>query len=326
MKAILIEKDDAGYRATYGEVEESRLPEGNVTVAVDYSTMNYKDSLALLGKSPIIKRFPLVPGVDFAGTVTESTHPAYKAGDKVIMGGWGVGESHWGGYAQKARVNGDWLTPLPAGLSTRQAMILGTAGYTAMLSVMALERYGVTPDKGDILVTGSTGGVGSVAVHLLAKRGYRVVAATGKTSERAYLEQLGAADILDRAELAKPCRPLEHERWAGAIDNLGSQTLATICASIKHDGVVAACGLAQGYDLPTTVMPFILRGVTLAGINSVQCPLHIRIAAWKALAEDMPEALLEMMAQEVPLSQLMPAAEQQQASQLRGRVVVDVNR
>ena len=326
MKAILIDKQDDNYKAELSEVAEDQLPDGDVLVQVDYSTLNYKDSLAITGSSPVVRQFPMVPGIDFAGTVLESESSDYSAGDKVILNGWGVGEVHWGGMAEKARVKSDWLVPLPDQFSSRQAMGIGTAGYTAMLCVLGLERHGVTPDQGEILVTGAAGGVGSVAISLLAKLGYRVVASTGRASEEGYLKGLGASDIIDRNELSEKGRPLGKERWAGAVDAVGSHTLANICATTKYGGTVTACGLAQGFDLPATVMPFILRGVTLAGIDSVYCPKDRRLEAWRRLAQDLNLDHIEEMITEIPLSEAISTAEQQMAGQTRGRVVVDVNR
>jgi acrylyl-CoA reductase (NADPH) len=297
-----------------------------VTVQVDYSTLNYKDGLAITGKSPVVRKFPLTPGIDLSGTVTESQHPLFKAGDKVVLNGWGVGESHSGGLAQKARLKGDWLVKLPAAFTPRQAMAIGTAGYTAMLCVMALEKHGVTPDKGDVLVTGAGGGVGSVAIALLAKLGYRVVASTGRLQEADYLRQLGAADVIDRAELSAPGKPLAKERWAGVVDTVGSHTLANACASSKYGGVVTACGLAQGMDFPSSVAPFILRGVTLAGIDSVMAPRAVREAAWARLALDLDAAQLSRMTREVGLADAIGLGAEILAGQVRGRVVVNVNR
>ncbi|MFY7980668.1 MAG: MDR family oxidoreductase [Limnohabitans sp.] len=324
-QALHIEKDDAGYRCALKTLDDSALPEGDVTVQVDYSTINYKDGLAITGKSPVVRKFPLTPGIDLAGTVTESQHPLFKAGDKVVLNGWGVGESHSGGLAQKARLKGDWLVKLPAAFTPRQAMAIGTAGYTAMLCVMALQKHGVTPDKGDILVTGAGGGVGSVAIALLAKLGYRVVASTGRLQEADYLRQLGAADVMDRAELSAPGKPLAKERWAGVVDTVGSHTLANACASTKYGGVVTACGLAQGMDFPSSVAPFILRGVTLAGIDSVMAPRAVREAAWARLAQDLDTAQLERMTREVGLADAVGLGAEILAGQVRGRVVVNVN-
>ncbi len=326
MKAILIDKDDAGYRAELTEVDESRLPEGDVTVAVDYSTLNYKDSLAITGSSPVVRSFPMVPGIDLAGTVESSTHADFQPGDRVVLNGWGVGEVHWGGLAQKARLNGDWLIPLPDAFTPQQAMAIGTAGYTAMLCVLALEKHGVTPDKGEILVTGAAGGVGSVAISILARLGYTVIASTGRPEQADYLTSLGAAGTIDRAELAEKGRPLGKERWAGAVDTVGSHTLANACATTKYGGTVAACGLAGGFDLPATVMPFILRGVTLAGVDSVYRPKADRIEAWNRLATDLDLQHIEAIMTGIGLSDAIATAEAQMAGKVRGRVVVDVNR
>ena len=325
-QALQINKDDTGYHCTLQTLDDSSLPEGDVSVQVDYSTINYKDGLAITGKSPVVRKFPLTPGIDLAGTVTDSQHPLFKAGDNVVLNGWGVGESHSGGLAQKARLKGDWLVKLPAAFTPRQAMAIGTAGYTAMLCVMALQKHGVTPDKGDILVTGAGGGVGSVAIALLAKLGYRVVASTGRLQEADYLRQLGAADVIDRAELSAPGKPLAKERWAGVVDTVGSHTLANACASTKYGGVVTACGLAQGMDFPSSVAPFILRGVTLAGIDSVMAPRALREAAWARLAQDLDTAQLERMTREVDLGEAIGLGSEILAGQVRGRVVVNVNR
>ncbi|CAN7440253.1 oxidoreductase [Aquipseudomonas alcaligenes] len=325
-KGILIDKDDAGYRATLAELDEAQLPEGDVTVQVDYSTLNYKDGLAITGKSPVVRKFPMVAGIDLAGTVEASDNPAFKAGDRVLLNGWGVGETHWGGLAQKARLNGDWLIPLPAGFTPRQAMAIGTAGYTAMLSVLALERNGVTPDKGQVLVTGANGGVGSFAIALLARLGYQVAASTGRPQEADYLKHLGATEIIDRASLSEPGRPLGKERWAGAVDSVGSHTLANVCAGIRYGGAVAACGLAQGMDFPASVAPFILRGVTLAGIDSVMRPRADRIEAWDRLVRDLDLALLDEITSEIGLGEAVFSASELLEGRVRGRVVVDVNR
>jgi len=325
-QALHIEKDDASYRCTLKTLDDSTLPEGDVTVQVDYSTLNYKDGLAITGKSPVVRKFPLTPGIDLAGTVTDSQHPLFKTGDQVVLNGWGVGESHSGGLAQKARLKGDWLVKLPAAFTPRQAMAIGTAGYTAMLCVMALEKHGVTSDKGDILVTGAGGGVGSVAIALLAKLGFRVVASTGRPQEADYLRQLGAADVMDRAELSAPGKPLAKERWAGVVDTVGSHTLANACASTKYGGVVTACGLAQGMDFPSSVAPFILRGVTLAGIDSVMAPRAVREAAWARLAQDLDAAQLERITREVGLAEAIGLGAEILAGQVRGRVVVNVKR
>ena len=325
-RALQIDKDNAGYRCTLKTLDDSALPEGDVTVAVDYSTINYKDGLAITGKSPVVRKFPLTPGIDLAGTVTESQHPLFKAGDPVVLNGWGVGESRSGGLAQKARLKGDWLIHRPAAFSARQAMAIGTAGYTAMLCVMALEKHGVTPEQGEVLVTGAGGGVGSVAIALLARLGYRVVASTGRLQEADYLRGLGTADVIDRAELSAPGKPLAKERWAGVVDTVGSHTLANACASTKYGGTVAACGLAQGMDLPATVAPFILRGVTLAGVDSVMAPRALREAAWARLARDLDMGKLDAMTQEVGLEEAIALGAQILAGLVRGRVVVDVNR
>ena len=279
-QALLIEKDGAGYRASIQSLDEDNLPEGDVTVRVDYSTLNFKDGLAITGKAPVVRKFPLVAGIDFAGTVESSSHAAWQAGDKVVLNGWGVGETHSGGLAQRARVKGDWLVALPAALSTRQAMAIGTAGYTAMLCVMALQGHGIRPGDGDILVTGANGGVGGVAIALLGKLGYRVIASTGRLNEADALKALGAAEVIARAELSAPGKPLAKERWVGAVDTVGSHTLANVCAGTRYRGAVAACGLAQGLDFPASVAPFILRGVTLYGIDSVMAPKALREQAW----------------------------------------------
>ncbi len=325
-KAILIEKDEAGYRAGLTELDEAALPEGDVTVQVAYSTLNYKDGLAITGKGPVVRKFPMVPGIDLVGTVTESHHAGVQVGEQVVLNGWGVGENHWGGLAQKARLKGDWLVPLPAAFTPRQAMAIGTAGYTAMLCVMALERHGVTPQQGEVLVTGAAGGVGSVAVALLARLGYTVVASTGRPQEADFLKALGAAEIIDRASLSEPGKPLARERWAGAVDTVGSHTLANVCASTRYRGTVAACGLAQGMDLPATVAPFILRGVTLAGVDSVMAPRAERLEAWQRLARDLDPSRLEMLTREIALGEVVDTAGQLMAGEVRGRVVVDVNR
>lgn len=323
-KALLLEKDESGFRAGLRELDESALPDGDVLVAVEYSTLNFKDGLAITNRGPVVRSWPMVAGIDGAGTVLESTHPAWKPGDRVVHNGWGVGETRWGCLAQKARLKGDWLVQLPAAFSTRQAMAIGTAGYTAMLCVMALERHGVKPGDGEVLVTGATGGVGSVATALLAKLGYRVVAATGKAAEAEYLKRLGAAAIIDRAELAAPGKPLQKERWAGVVDAVGSHTLANACAQTRWGGTVAACGLAQGGDFPATVMPFILRSVTLAGVDSVMAPLALRQQAWQRLARDLDPALLEGIATEIGLDEVVQRAEDLMQGKLRGRVVVKI--
>ena len=325
-RALQINKDDAGYRTELTALDESQLPEGDVTVQVAWSTLNYKDGLAITGKGPVVRKFPLTPGIDMAGTVIESAHPNWKTGDKVILNGWGVGETHSGCLAQKARLKGDWLVRLPDAFTERQAMAIGTAGYTAMLCVLALEKHGVKPADGEILVTGANGGVGSVAIMLLAKLGYTVIASTGRPAEEAHLKALGAAGIIDRKELAEPGKPLGRERWAGVIDSVGSTTLANACATTKYAGAVAACGLAGGADFPSTVMPFILRGVTLYGIDSVMAPSAKRIEAWQRLARDLDVAKLEANTAEIGLAEAIDVGAQLLEGKVRGRIVVDVNR
>jgi acrylyl-CoA reductase (NADPH) len=323
-QGILIRKDEQGYRAALESIDEAQLPEGDVTVRVAASTLNYKDGLAITGKSPVVRQFPLVPGIDLAGTVEVSTHSAWKPGDQVVLNGWGVGETHWGGLAEKARLKGDWLVPLPTAFSPEQAMAIGTAGYTAMLCVLALERHGVTPDRGEIVVTGAAGGVGSVAVALLAKLGYTVVAVTGRPQEADYLKTLGAAEILERSAFSNPGKPLAKERWAGAVDTVGSHTLANVCASTKYGGVVTACGLAGGMDFPATVAPFILRGVTLAGIDSVMAPREKRLEAWARLGRDLDPAKLALITETISLADAIPTAQKLLDGQVRGRVVVKI--
>jgi acrylyl-CoA reductase (NADPH) len=324
--AIVIRKDESGYHIAKEELEESTLPEGDVLVAIEHSTINYKDGLAITGKAPIARIFPLVAGIDFAGTVRESRSTAFKPGDRVVLNGWGVGESHWGGLSQFARVKADWLIPLPAPLTTRQAMAIGTAGFTSMLCIMVLEDHGVEPGGGEILVTGASGGVGSIAISLLAKRGYTVVASTGKTGEADYLKSLGASEIIDRATLSQPGNPLAKERWAGVIDTVGGTTLANACAATRYGGVIAACGMAQSLDFPGSVAPFILRGVTLAGVDSVQCPMPRRLKAWERLASELDLDQLEAIATDVGLDEVIPTAQQLIDGKVRGRIVVDVNR
>ena len=324
--AILIEKGDAGQTVALTSLDEAQLPDGDVSVEVQYSTLNYKDGLAITGKSPVVRTFPMVPGIDLAGVVIESTHAEWKNGDRVVLNGWGVGETHWGGLAQRARLNGDWLIPLPSKFTARQAMAIGTAGYTASLCVDALLDHGINPDQGEILVTGATGGVGSVAIALLATAGFKVAAATGKPSEAEYLQQLGAVTVLDRAELSEAGKPLQRERWAGVVDTVGSRTLANACAQTRYDGAIAACGLAQGMDFPATVAPFILRGVSLLGIDSVMAPKGRRIAAWARLSRDLDASKLDSIAQEIGLADAIDAAGQLMGGKLRGRIVVDVNR
>ena len=324
--AISIAKADAGYQATLRELDDSELPDGDVTVRVSYSGLNYKDALAITGKAPDVRRFPMVPGIDLAGVVEHSDSPSYAPGDRVLVNGWGIGETHWGGLAQRARVSADWLVPVPDAISERQAMSIGTAGYTAMLSLMTLESHGLTTDSGDVLVTGANGGVGGFAIALLACGGYSVVASTGRPAEADYLRRLGATTIIDRTELSEPGRPLGKERWAAAIDSVGSHTLANACAGTKAGGAVAACGNAQGMDLPATVAPFILRGVSLLGINSVTQPRDKRVAAWNRLADELDLDLLPAMSREVGLSEAIPAAGDLLDGRIRGRIVVDVNR
>ena len=324
--AIRIDKDEAGYRSTLASIDESALPEGDVVVRVSHSTLNYKDGLAITGKAPVVRKFPMVPGIDLVGEVESSSHPDCKAGDRVVLNGWGVGETHWGGLAQKARLKGDWLIPLPERFTPQQAMAIGTAGYTAMLCVLALERHGMKPGDGEIAVTGAAGGVGSVAVAILSKLGYTVVAVTGRPEDADYFRKLGAADILPRSELSSPGKPLGKERWAGAVDVVGSHTLANLCATTRYGGVVAACGLAAGMDFPATVAPFILRGVTLAGIDSVMRPRADRLEAWARLATDLDLDKLGSIGREVSLAEAIPLATELLEGRVRGRIVVDVNR
>jgi acrylyl-CoA reductase (NADPH) len=321
--ALVLDKTD-GFRAEVREIDEDFLSEGDVTVAIAHSTLNYKDALAITNRGPVVRRWPMVAGIDGAGTVLESSHPGWRAGDKVVLNGWGVGEGHTGCLASRARLRGDWLVPLPEVFGTRQAMAIGTAGYTAMLCVMALERHGLAPGDGDVLVTGATGGVGSVAIALLAKLGHRVVAATGKASESGYLERLGAQGVIDRSEVSAAGKPLQKERWAAVVDTLGSHALANACAQTRYGGAVAACGLAQGSDLPATVMPFILRGVALLGVDSVQAPIERRREAWSRLARDLDPSLLEAMTTGIGLDGAIDAARRIMDGQVRGRYVVEV--
>lgn len=323
-KALQLNKSDAGFSAALVSLDEAELPAGDVLVQVEYSTLNYKDGLAITNKGPVVRNWPMVAGIDGAGTVLESSHPAWQAGDKFIHNGWGLGETRWGLMAERARLQGDWLVKLPAVFTTRQAMAIGTAGYTAMLCVLALEKHGLKPGDGEVLVTGATGGVGSVAVALLGKLGYSVVAATGKASEETYLKQLGATAVIDRAQLSAPGKPLQKERWAAVVDAVGSHTLANACAQTRYGGVVAACGLAQGADFPATVMPFILRGVTLAGIDSVMAPLARRQQAWERLAIDLDTARLEAIVEEVSLSRAIEKAADLMAGKVRGRILVKI--
>ncbi|WP_246563655.1 acrylyl-CoA reductase (NADPH) [Bradyrhizobium liaoningense] len=324
-KAILIEHDGSRHSVGLTELPWDRLPAGEVTVRIACSTLNYKDALAITGKSPVVRKFPMVPGIDFAGTVEESSNSEFKRGDKVLLNGWGVGEQHWGGLAEVARVKPDWLIPLEPTFSFAQAMSIGTAGYTAALCVMALERHGVTPGSGEVLVTGAAGGVGSVATALLAKLGFDVVAVTGRLEESDYLTKLGAKRILPRSQFSEPGKPLAREQWAGAVDVAGGQVLANVCASMKYRGVVAACGLAGGMGFPATVAPFILRGVTLAGIDSVMCPREERREAWRRLARDLDASLLDTMTERVPLDACIPVADRLIAGTVRGRVIVPIS-
>lgn len=324
MKAIYLTKEP--FQASIRDVPEAELPAGDVTLRVDYSTINFKDALAITNSSPIVRKWPMVAGIDAAGTVEASNHPMWKPGDAVVLNGWGVGESHWGGLAQKMRVSGDWLVRLPKGVNAKHAMAVGTAGYTAMLCAMALEHEGVTPDKGEVLVTGATGGVGSFSVAIMAARGFRVVASTGKTSEGDYLRSLGAAEIIDRATLSQPGKPLQKERWAGVIDSVGSHTLVNACAQTKMEGAVAACGLAQGMDFPASVAPFILRGVILAGVNSVMVPRERRERAWALLAREVPAATYDAVTEVIGLGDAIARAPDVVGGRIRGRLVVDVNR
>lgn len=323
--ALLIEKDEQPYRASIKVLDDSDLPEGDVTVRIDYSTINYKDGLAITGKSPVVRNFPMVAGIDFAGTVESSQHESWSVGDRVILNGWGLGETRRGGLAQRACVLGDWLVALPKGLNSRQAMAIGTAGYTAMLCVMALQGHGIKPESGEILVTGANGGVGGVAIALLSKLGYRVVASTGRIDQTAVLTQLGAARVIDRAELSEPGKPFAKERWAGVIDSVGSHTLANACAATSYGGAVAACGLAQGMDFPASVAPFILRGITLYGIDSVMAPIAKRREAWLRLAKDMDLVKLDSLVREISLAEAINAGADILAGRIRGRVVVNVN-
>jgi len=323
-KAIRIDKAEKGTTAALAQFDEAELMDGDVTVAVEWSTLNYKDGLAVTGKAPVVRRFPMIAGIDFAGTVTQSSHPAWKAGDKVVCTGWGMGETHLGAYAEKARVKGDWLVALPQGLSARDAMAIGTAGFTAMLSVLALEKHGLSPASGPVVVTGAAGGVGSVATAVLAKLGYHVIASTGRVSEAPYLKSLGAAEIIDRNELSAAAKPLAKERWAGGVDSVGSNTLANLLSMTKYGGAIAACGLAAGMDLPSSVAPFILRGVCLLGIDSVMCPLPPRKAAWERLARDLGKSKLSEITHEIPLTQVIETGPKILAGQVRGRIVVKI--
>jgi acrylyl-CoA reductase (NADPH) len=323
-KAIRIDKADKGTTAALTQFDEAELMDGDVTVRVEWSTLNYKDGLALTGKAPVVRRFPMIAGIDFAGTVEQSSHPAWKAGDKVVCTGWGMGETHLGAYAEKARVKGDWLVALPQGLSARDAMAIGTAGFTAMLSVLALEKHGLSPKSGPVVVTGAAGGVGSVATAVLSKLGYHVIASTGRASEADYLKSIGAAEVIDRNELSAAGKPLAKERWAGGVDSVGSTTLANLLSMTKYGGAIAACGLAAGMDLPSSVAPFILRGVCLLGIDSVMCPLPPRKAAWQRLASDLDRTKLSEITQEIPLDEVPEWGAKILAGQVRGRIVVKI--
>ena len=321
-KAIQISRDeDKNQSVAEVQLSEDDLMEGDVTVSVEATTVNYKDGLAISGKSPVVRHWPMVPGIDFAGTVSNSTHAGFRPGDAVILNGWGVGETHWGGYAETARVNGDWLIKRPEAISAKRAMAIGTAGYTAMLCVMALEAHDITPDRGPVLVTGANGGVGSVAISVLSKLGYEVIASTGRTDEADFLKGLGASEIIDRNELSEKGKPLGKERWAGAVDAVGSHTLANVLAQTKYGGAVAACGLAQGFDLPATVMPFILRGVSLLGIDSVMAPKTVREEAWSRLASDLDMEKLDSLTTEIGFSDLIQAGHDIVDGKIRGRVV-----
>jgi acrylyl-CoA reductase (NADPH) len=323
-KAIVIDKADSGQTVRLTDFDEKDLMDGDVTVRVEWSTVNYKDGLAMTGKAPVVRRFPMIAGVDFAGTVESSSHPKWKAGDHVILNGWGLGETHLGAYAEKARVKGDWLIRRPPGISAREAMVIGTAGYTAMLAVMALERAGIDPSRGSVIVTGAAGGVGSVAVALLAKLGYAVASSTGRPEEAAYLKDLGASEIINRNELTGPARPLAKERWAGGIDAVGSTTLANVLSMTRYGGAVAACGLAGGMDLPTSVAPFILRGVSLIGIDSVMCPSAHRETAWRRLETDLDRKKIAAMANEIGLDEVIGAGRSIVEGKVRGRIVVKI--
>ena len=323
-KAIRIEKTDAGQSVGIVDMHDSDLMDGDVTVKITHSTLNYKDGLAITGKSPVVRKFPMVPGVDFAGIVENSSNPEFKPGDEVVLNGWGVGEGHFGGLSQKARVKGDWLVALPKGLTRFQAMAIGTAGYTAMLCVMALERFGLKPDQGPMVVSGAAGGVGSVAMSVLSKLGWHVIATTGRPEEADYLRGLGASEIIERKELASPGRPLAKERWIAGVDSVGSHTLANILASTKYGGAIAACGLAQGLDLPATVAPFILRNVALLGVESVNCPKPKRIEAWNRLVHDLDHAKLQAITTTIGFDEVIPTASALLEGKVRGRVVVEV--
>jgi acrylyl-CoA reductase (NADPH) len=324
-KAIRIDKAEKGTTAALVQFDEADLMEGDVTVRVEWSTLNYKDGLAVTGKAPVVRRFPMIAGIDFAGTVEQSSHPRWKAGDRVICNGWGLGETHLGAYAEKARVKGDWLVRLPDGISARDAMAIGTAGYTAMLAVLALEHHGLTPSQGPVVVTGAAGGVGSVATAILSKLGYHVIASTGRVSEAGYLKDLGAAEVIDRNDLSGPAKPLAKERWVGGVDSVGSTTLANLLSMTKYRGAIAACGLAAGMDLPSSVAPFILRGVCLLGIDSVMCPIGLREIAWKRLSTDLESGKLADITHEIGLGDVIEAGSRILAGQVRGRIVVKIS-
>lgn len=324
MRGIFLDNADGAFAARLAEIDEAALPAADVAVRISHSTLNYKDALAITNSAPVVRRWPMVPGIDGAGVVEESSHPDFAPGDRIVHTGWGVGETHWGCLAEKARLKGEWLVPLPTGLSARDAMGIGTAGLTAMLAVMALERHGVSPGRGEILVTGATGGVGSFAVAILAASGYAVVASSGKAAEAPYLGTLGAREVIDRADLTAPGKPLQKERWAGVIDSVGSVTLANACAATRYGGVVAACGLAQGMDFPATVAPFILRGVTLAGVDSVMAPRALRAVAWQRLARELPTATINLIGRDIPLNEAIARAPDLLAGKLRGRLIVDI--
>lgn len=325
-KAILIDKQGGAQSVRVAELDGEQLPEAPVTVRIEYSTINYKDGLAITGKSPVVRKFPMVPGIDFAGVVESSTSDAWRTGDRVLLNGWGVGEGHWGGLAQKARVNPAWLQRLPERFTAQQAMAIGTAGYTAALCVEALVKQGLTADRGDVLVTGASGGVGSVAIALLARAGFNVVASTGKAGETDYLKSLGASQVVDRNELSQPGKPLQKEKWAAVVDSVGSHTLVNACAQTRYRGLVAACGLAQGMDFPASVAPFILRGVALLGVDSVMAPRELREPAWNRLARDLDPAALERISKVIGLGEVVGAAQEIVSGKVRGRIVVDVNR
>ena len=323
---LLTRSEDGQTQAAITEIDEAQLPPGDVVVQISHSTLNYKDGLAITGKAPVVRSFPMVPGIDFAGVVQSSTDARYREGDAVLLNGWGVGETHWGGLAQRARVKADWLVSIPGGFTAAQAMSLGTAGYTAMLCVMALQREGIEPSAGPVLVTGANGGVGTIAISLLAQLGFEVHASTGRLEEAAYLRSLGAKEVIDRHTLSGAGKPLQKERWAGAVDTVGSHTLANVCASLKYGGVVAACGLAQGMDFPASVAPFILRGVTLSGVDSVMAPMSRRVQAWERLAREISPDLLARNTETIGLGDAVATAQRLLEGQVRGRVVVDVNR